>query len=175
MRLRWVSVGWREPVEVRIEEEKDDHAGGHEIHVDQENDAGVVETPAALEAAGGIGDAEDGKDHREDEQRRGAVVGEVGEQYGGGEGPEDKQASANEGMTAEVEEISADKVVVWLRELRGRGFAVLPKRWIVERTIAWLNRCRRLAKDWENLNRKALAFLRLASIRLMLRKLCNPA
>jgi hypothetical protein len=36
----------------------------------------------------------------------------------------------------------------------------------VERTIAWLNRCRRLAKDWENLNRKALAFLRLASIRL---------
>ena len=55
------------------------------------------------------------------------------------------------------------------------GFQIVPKRWIVERTIAWLNRCRRLAKDWENLNRKALAFLRLASIRLMLRKLCNPA
>jgi transposase len=55
------------------------------------------------------------------------------------------------------------------------AFVVLPKRWIVERTIAWLNRCRRLAKDWENLNRKALAFLRIASIRLMLRKLCNPA
>ena len=46
--------------------------------------------------------------------------------------------------------------------------------WIIERTIAWLNRCRRLAKDWENLNRSALAFLKLASIRLMLRKLCNP-
>ena len=56
-----------------------------------------------------------------------------------------------------------------------RGFLVLPKRWIVERTIGWLNRCRRLAKDWENLNRKALAFLRLASIRLMLRRLCNPS
>src|SRR3979409_763993 len=39
-----------------------------------------------------------------------------------------------------------------------KGFAVLPKRWIVERTIAWLNRCRSLAKDWECLNRKAFAF-----------------
>jgi transposase len=53
-----------------------------------------------------------------------------------------------------------------------KGFVVLPKRWLVERTFAWLNRCRRLAKDWECLGRKALAFLRLASIRLMLRKLC---
>ncbi len=61
------------------------------------------------------------------------------------------------------------------RSDRHEGFVVLPKRWIVERTIAWLNRCRRLAKDWENLNRNALAFLKLASIRLMLRKLCNPS
>ncbi len=61
------------------------------------------------------------------------------------------------------------------RSDRLEGFVVLPKRWIVERTIAWLNRCRRLAKDWENLNRTALAFLKLASIRLMLRKLCNPS
>ena len=45
-----------------------------------------------------------------------------------------------------------------------KGFVVMPKRWIVERTLAWLGRCRRLAKDWECLNRKALAFLRLASI-----------
>ena len=52
-------------------------------------------------------------------------------------------------------------------------FVVLPKRWIVERTIAWLNRCRRLSKDWECLNRNALAFLRWASVRLMLRRLCQ--
>jgi transposase len=56
-----------------------------------------------------------------------------------------------------------------------KGFVVLPKRWIVERTFAWLGRCRRLAKDWENLTRNALAFLRLASIRFILRKLCNSA
>jgi transposase len=54
-----------------------------------------------------------------------------------------------------------------------KGFVTLPKRWIVERTIGWLNRCRRLAKDWENQNRNALAFLKWASVRLMVRKLCN--
>jgi transposase len=74
---------------------------------------------------------------------------------------------------------AAAKSGSWIIEIVKRTelhtFAVLPKRWIVERTIVWLNRCRRLAKDWENFNRKALAFLRLASIRLMLRKLCNPA
>ena len=66
------------------------------------------------------------------------------------------------------------KTEIVKRSDRIKGFVALPKRWIVERTIAWLNRCRRLAKDWENLNRTALAFLKLASIRLMLRKLCNP-
>jgi len=52
-------------------------------------------------------------------------------------------------------------------------FVVLPKRWIVERTIGWLNRCRRLSKDWECLNRNALAFLHWASVRIMVRKLCR--
>ena len=66
------------------------------------------------------------------------------------------------------------KTEIIKRSERAKGFVRLPKRWIVERTIAWLNRCRRLAKDWENLNRSGLAFLKLASIRLMLRKLCKP-
>jgi len=52
-------------------------------------------------------------------------------------------------------------------------FVVLPRRWVVERTIGWLNRCRRLAKDWECLNLNALAFLQWASIRIMVRKLCQ--
>jgi transposase len=54
-----------------------------------------------------------------------------------------------------------------------KGFVVLPKRSVVERTLAWLNRCRRLAKDWENLNHKARAFLLMASVRLMVRRLCR--
>ena len=67
------------------------------------------------------------------------------------------------------------KIEIIKRSDKAKGFEVLPRRWVVERTFAWLNRCRRLAKDWENLTRNALAFLRLASIRLMLRKLCNPS
>jgi transposase len=50
-------------------------------------------------------------------------------------------------------------------------FVVLPKRWIVERTLAWISHCRRLAKDFERHARKAVAFIRLAMIRLMLRRL----
>ena len=61
------------------------------------------------------------------------------------------------------------------RSDKAKGFEALPKRWVVERTLAWLNRCRRLAKDFENLADNALAFLQLASIRLMLRRLCNPS
>jgi transposase len=64
------------------------------------------------------------------------------------------------------------------RSDQAKGFEVIPRRWVVERTIAWINRCRRLAKDYENLNRTAIAFIRLASIRLMLRRLtryCYPS
>jgi putative transposase len=59
------------------------------------------------------------------------------------------------------------------RSEAAKGFVAAPKRWIVERSIGWLNRCRRLAKDWENLNLSGFTFLRLASIRLMLRQICN--
>ena len=52
-------------------------------------------------------------------------------------------------------------------------FEPLPRRWVVGRTFAWLGRCRRLAKDFENMTRNALSFLKLASIRLMTRRLCN--
>ena len=53
-------------------------------------------------------------------------------------------------------------------------FVVLPKRWIVERTFAWISRNRRLARDFERYARTVAAFGRLAMIRLMLKRLTKP-
>jgi transposase len=63
----------------------------------------------------------------------------------------------------------------WVLEIVKRTelhkFAVLPKRWIVERTLAWISRNRRLTRDYERYARTVAAFIRLAMIRLMLRRL----
>jgi transposase len=82
---------------------------------------------------------------------------------GGYQGPQFQQA-----MTTIMAQVNVEIVK---RSDQKKGFVVLPKRWVVERTFAWLGRCRRLAKDWECLNRKARAYVLLASIRLMLRRL----
>jgi putative transposase len=50
-----------------------------------------------------------------------------------------------------------------------KGFEVLPRRWVVERTFAWLGRCRRLARDWETSIACATAFLLAAHLRLLTR------
>ena len=54
-----------------------------------------------------------------------------------------------------------------------KGFQVLPRRWVVERTFSWFGRNRRLAKDYENLAATLAAFVSLASIRLALRRLAR--
>jgi transposase len=54
-------------------------------------------------------------------------------------------------------------------------FVVLPKRWIVERTLAWISHNRRLARDFERYARSAAAFVRLAMIRIMLKRLTRSA
>ena len=54
-----------------------------------------------------------------------------------------------------------------------KGFVVLPRRWVVERTFSWFGRNRRLAKDFENLAESLATFVTLASIQLALRRLAR--
>jgi putative transposase len=80
----------------------------------------------------------------------------------------------------------AGQLVEWVARLRSRrpveleivkrsdqtnGFVVIPKRWIVERTLGWLNRTRRLSKDYERTIESGVAMIRLAMIHLMIRRL----
>ena len=51
-----------------------------------------------------------------------------------------------------------------------KGFVLLPRRWVVERTFAWLSRCRRLAKDWERSIASSTAWAHIASIRMLTRR-----
>ena len=76
---------------------------------------------------------------------------------------------------AAVRALGAWQLEIVRRSDRAEGFVALPKRWIVERTFAWLGRCRRLARDYETLARTALALLRLAMIRLMLRRIASAS
>ena len=54
-----------------------------------------------------------------------------------------------------------------------KGFVVLPRRWVVERTFAWLNRNRRLAKDFENSIASATAWIFMASVQLLPRRIAR--
>ena len=62
-------------------------------------------------------------------------------------------------------------VTIVKRPERANGFAVLPRRWVVERTFAWLGRCRRLSKDYEARPETSEAWIHLAMIHLMLKRL----
>src|SRR4051812_44741015 len=65
--------------------------------------------------------------------------------------------------------------LVVIRRLAGtEGFAVVPRRWVAERTLGWLGRGRRLAKEYEELPEVSETMVKLAMIRLMLHRLAHP-
>ena len=86
---------------------------------------------------------------------------------------------ADAGYQGQKMEAVVARTGVWERQIVRRcdrpRFGVLPKRWIVERTLAWISRCCRLARAYERHARKAAAFVRLAMIRLRLRRLATSA
>jgi putative transposase len=63
--------------------------------------------------------------------------------------------------------------IAWQELLPPRGFQVLPRRWVVERTFAWISHNRRMSKDYERLAQTSEAFIYVAMTRLMLRRLAR--
>ena len=84
---------------------------------------------------------------------------------GGYQGPVFEQAVAQ--VLAQIE------VEIVKRSDAARGFVVLPRRWVVERTFSWFGRNRRLNKDYENFADTLLAFVTLAAIQLGVRRLAR--
>ena len=76
-------------------------------------------------------------------------------------------------LQAALADIGDWSVEIIKRSDTAKGFEVLPRRWVVERTFAWLGRCRRLAKDWEKTIASAEAWLLIAHIRLVTRRLAR--
>ena len=92
-----------------------------------------------------------------------------------GQMPRLKRLWADAGYTGSLVDWVRDEAG-WVLEIvakppKATTFEVLPKRWIVERTLGWISHNRRLARDFERHCRIACAFVRMAMIRIMLRRL----
>ena len=72
---------------------------------------------------------------------------------------------AGDKLRSAIEKLEGPALQIIRRCDTAKGFVVLPRRWVVERTFAWLNRCRCLAKDWEKTIASSQAWLFIASIR----------
>lgn len=80
---------------------------------------------------------------------------------------------AGKKLTTRLGKIGQWTLEIIKRSDTAKGFEVLPRRWVVERTFAWLGRCRRLAKDWEKSIASAEAWITIAHIRILTRRLAK--
>jgi putative transposase len=84
------------------------------------------------------------------------------------------QADARKVAMMWAEEWSKESVKIdWQKLIPRRGFEILPRRWVVERTFSWLSQNRRMSKDYERLCATAEAFVYVAMTRLMVRRLAR--
>ena len=83
-------------------------------------------------------------------------------------------AYAGDKLKAALAELGRWTLEIVKRCDTAKGFELLPRRWVVERTFAWLGRCRRLAKDFEASIESAVAWTFIAHIRLLTRRLARP-
>ena len=79
--------------------------------------------------------------------------------------------SAGDKLKDALKQIGDWTIEIIKRSDAAKGFVLLPRRWVVERTFAWLNRNRRLAKDFEASVESAVTWLYIASVKLMSRRL----
>ncbi|GEC58143.1 transposase [Bradyrhizobium japonicum] len=82
---------------------------------------------------------------------------------------------AGEKLEHTLRKIDGPTIEIVKRPDDAKGFVIVARRWVVERTLAWLNRCRRLAKDWEASVTSAEAWLLVASTRQLLRRIARSA
>ena len=75
--------------------------------------------------------------------------------------------------SAAVAKVPSLRIEIIKRSDAIKGFAVLPRRRVIERTFSWFGRNRRLAKDWENLATTLQAFVALAAIQIAIRRLAR--
>ena len=111
-------------------------------------------------------------------QDRDGACALIREQFDENDWPRLEEFVADAGYRGEKVELAAfvegqwDVRIVTRRDDQ-KGFKVQPIRWIVERTFAWLSRCRRLGKDLEKTVESSLAFIYVAMIRIMSRRLAG--
>ena len=82
-------------------------------------------------------------------------------------------AAIARGIDAAVAKVPPLRLEIVKRSDDVKGFVVLPRRWVVERTFSWFGRNRRLVKDFENLAETLATFVILAAIQLDLRRLAR--
>ena len=80
---------------------------------------------------------------------------------------------AGDKLRGALEKLGDWTIEIIRRSDAAKGFVLLPRRWVVERTFAWLNRNRRLAKDVEATVESAVTWLYIASVKLMTRRLAQ--